>query len=320
MKADTASISSDQPFTGRFRALVSAATTVAREEIARQEIGINRNTADPGSTDLYRVREHRANLPGCSAQSLSGAILTSSSRRRVRRSSALDIIARNAFTDPVGGLIKATTVLGQDIINKLKVKARELASEESAKTPGSSSLIQNLLSSDRSSRDRLKKFQPAIDRIKKTLLDFLKGPGGGFQVASAPGPNALGPQEVRLVEKIAREAVLGTADTSNLATLSEAAKLHIRLSLVTAQNLIDVSSDLDVPGVENRNQELKQYSEQLQQVCPARQDLCRFRPPPHPDRGAAAIVPRIRISCGLTRATACPMSGSASSPSASSPS
>src|SRR5208282_2623746 len=262
VKADTASISSEQPFTGRFRSLVNSATTVARAEIKRLNIGINRRTVDPDENDRDRVKNIARRFLDAQLK-VFGSDPDFVKPTSSQKSSALDIIARNAFIDPVGGLIEATTVLGQDVINKLKVKARELASEESAKIPGSSSLIQNLLSSDRSSRDRLKKFQPTIDRIKKTLLAFLKGPGGGFQVASAPGPNALGPQEVRLVEKIAREAVLGTADASSFATLSEAAKLHIRLSLVTAQNLIDVSSDLDVPGVENRNQELKQYSEQL---------------------------------------------------------
>ena len=277
MKADTTSITPDQPFTGRFRALVNSATTVARAEIKRQKIGLNRRTLEPSDSDRSRVKSIAKKFLDAQIKIYSNDptfVKPTSSQL----ASALEIIARNAFNDPAGGLIEATTVLGQNIINTLKVKARELASEELAKIPGGSNLVQSLLSTDRSSRDRLKKLQKPIEAIKKTLLDFLKGAGGGYQVASAPGPNTLGPEEVRVIEKIAREAVVGTADASSFATLSEAAKLHIRLSLVTAQNLIDVSSDLDVPGVENRNQELKQYSDQLS----------RYALPGAPSRDSAA--------------------------------
>jgi hypothetical protein len=296
VKADVAAISSDQPFTGRFRALVSAATTYSREKIADGKIGFNRRTADPGPGDLDRVK-NIARIFLDAQLKLFGNDPDFVKPTSSQKNKALDIIARNAFNDPVGGLIEATNVLGQNMISKLKVKARELASEELAEIPGSGGLIQNLLSSDRSGRDRLKKFQPAIKKIKDLLVKYLKE-SAGFQVASAPGPNTLGPQEERLVEKIAREAVVGTADTSSFAILSEAAKLHIRLSLITAQNLIDVSSDLDVPGVENRTQELKQYNEQLSKFAlpgklffgfGRRRTLILAPPPLYPDKDIVRI-------------------------------
>ncbi|WP_165221458.1 hypothetical protein [Aquisphaera insulae] len=265
VKLDTAAVSADQPFTGRFRSIVNATTTFARGQIADKNIGKNRTSIAPKSNDLTQIKRLARVFLDTQLKVLGSDpdfIKPTSSQK----TKALELIARNAFSDPAGTLIEATSTLGPEIIDNLRVKARELASAETAKITrqGGGGLAQSLLSADSSAPERLKRFQPTIDLIKKALLAYLTGAGGGgFKIASAPGPNTLGPEEQRLVEKIAREAVLGTSDSSSSATLTEAAKLHIRLSLETAQNLIDVSSDLDVPGVESRTQDLRVYRDLL---------------------------------------------------------
>lgn len=260
-KVEIATIRPDQPFTGRFRALMNAATIFARGEIDRLDIGKSRRTLDPGASELRRVRRIAGKFLDEQIRFLRNDLdFIKPTGDQVK--TALEIVARNAFTNPAGGAIEATAYLGKGMIERLRVKAREIAAskELSASAPRTELL---LAGTTNETERELKKLQPAISAVKRELLAYLRGSELNYKIGSSPGPDTLGPEEQRIIEAIAREAVLGTADTSEFGLLSEAAKLHMGLSAVTARNLVDISTFLDIPGAESRLDELRGYDERL---------------------------------------------------------
>jgi len=262
-QAEPLTLNSEQPFTGRFRALVNSAIMVARADAAKGGIGKNRATIDPGSSELSKVKNIAKKFLESQLKAFSlDSDFIKPTKDQV--STAIDLIARSALTDDLGMAIKPTESFTMEIINKLRTKAREKISAQPPKAKEGDDLHEGL--SEGTLAQKLKMFQPAINEVKKFLLSYIKE-SFGLKVGSAPGADTVGPAEQRVVERIAREAVMGTSDLSEHATLSQAAKLHIRLSLVTAQNLIDVTSELDVPGAESRLFELRKYDDQLKRFA-----------------------------------------------------
>ena len=97
--------------------------------------------------------------------------------------------------------------------------------------------------------------------VRKELLNYLtKGLLPGFAPASGSS-SKLSSDEQKFIEQIARDAV-GTPGT-NMSVFQEAALLHIRLSLNTTETLNALASELDVPGIKNRNFALRDLEQRI---------------------------------------------------------
>ena len=149
----------------------------------------------------------------------------------------------------------------QSIIEKLKVKASELAN---ALPVNERNLAQALLA-EQTGKPR-KDLKPLIAKVASDLLKFAATTGMKTLIGlSPPTPQQLA-EEKLYINQLAREAVAGPGGASEYATYYQAAMLHIQLSTQTADTINALASELDVPGASIRRSELKEFQSRLAKI------------------------------------------------------
>ncbi len=125
-------------------------------------------------------------------------------------------------------------------------QARELAAD-TLKTTARETMISSLFGIPDP-----KATEEAIRLVATGLQRFLRDRRQRSGVGSAPATAQEAAAEQAFLDKIARAAV-GDRDVSDPTARSlEAARLQIELTEAIAENVLDLSSEIDVPGIRNR--------------------------------------------------------------------
>src|SRR5262249_36990040 len=150
------------------------------------------------------------------------------------------------------GQAKPPARLDRTTVERLKTKARELALSSARR---GASFARALLTGEVADPN----LKPVIDQVRRGLTQFLLTAARAAIFGAAPGTTAarrLSPEEQKYIDQLARDAVLASAPGPGLGSLEEAALVHIRLSLNTTETINAIASELDVPGIRNRNRAL----------------------------------------------------------------
>ena len=132
------------------------------------------------------------------------------------------------------------------LLDQLVARARELAAD-TLKTTAREALISSLFGIPDP-----KATEEAIRLVATGLQRFLRDRRQRSGVGSAPATAQEAAAEQAFLDKIARAAV-GDRDVSDPTARSlEAARLQIELTEAIAENVLDLSSEIDVPGIRNR--------------------------------------------------------------------